>query len=280
MSMRSVVVTGASSGIGLATAHHLARSGWRVFAGVRRKGQQPELPPGLSEVLLDVTVPESVSAAVEQVAAEVGDRGLDGLVNNAGIGLVFPMEHVPPQDLRDVFEINVFGLVATTQAFLPLLRQARGRIVNISSIGGLVTVPFGGALCATKRAVEAITDALRLELRPAGIHVSAIRPASIDTPAAGKLAGDLDSILAKLPPEGRERYEASIRHFMEEMQKTEHGGSPPEVVAHAVRTALEALEPHAYYKAGKHATLLGFLGRWVPDEVRDQMLLAKLGLPT
>lgn len=278
MKNRTVVVTGSSSGIGRATALHLAQSGWRVFAGVRRAADAP-VDPGVTPLILDVAEPASVQQAAEAVRAQVGEAGLDALVNNAGIGQAFPMEYVSQEELQKIFSVNVFGLISVTQAFLPLLRVARGRIVNIGSIGGLITVPFGGALCATKRAVEAISDSLRLELRPAGIHVVVVRPASIHTPAADRLVVDTQALLEKLPPEGRERYGASLLHFLEEMQKSENSGSPPEVVAETVRTALEAKDPHTSYLSGKGAQVLGFVSRWIPDELKDRLLLSQLGLP-
>lgn len=270
---RTVLVTGASSGIGQATALRLAGAGWRVYAGVRRPGSGPSAP-GITEVILDVTDPESVSAAA------AGLPGLDALVNNAGFGQAFPVEHVSLHDLRALFEVNVFGVVAVTQAFLPLLRRSRGRIVNISSIGAVITPPFAGALAATKRAVESLSEALRMELRPAGIHVVCVRPASIHTPAADALAADPEALVAKLPPEGREHYGDLLRHFLKEMQESEDAGSPPDVVAQTVQNALEAAEPHPTYQVGKGASVLDFLGRWVPEEMRDTLLLKKLGLPT
>jgi NAD(P)-dependent dehydrogenase (short-subunit alcohol dehydrogenase family) len=206
-------------------------------------------------------------------------KGLDALVNVAGIGQSAPMEYISAEKMQEIFNVNVFGLVFTTQAFLPLLRMVKGRIVNISSIGALITIPFGGTLCATKRAVEAITDAMRMELVPAGIHVVAIRPASIHTPAVEKLAETEDAIVNSLPPEGRERYGESIRHFIREACAGEMKGSPPEVVAETVFTALTDPKPRAHYLTGKTGHLLSFLGKWVPDSLRDQILLSQLGLP-
>lgn len=276
--MRSVLITGTSSGIGQATALRLARSGWRVFAGVRRRSPEP-LPENLTEVVLDVSDAETVRSAFETVRGHLHDRGLDGLVNNAGIGMAVPMEFIPPEQMQQIFSVNVFGLVAVTQAFLPLLHVARGRIVNISSIGGLITVPFGGALCATKRAVDAISEALRMELLPSGIHVTLVRPAAIHTPAADRLAASADAIVEGFPAEGRARYGERLRHFMDEMQRSEAEGSPPDVVAQVIQEALEARVPHTVYLAGKNARLMELMGRWMPDEMRDALLLKKLGLP-
>lgn len=276
---RTVLVTGASSGIGAATARVLAERGWRVFAGVRRPDRAPAAP-GIEPLVLDVSDRASIAKAGTELAARLGDHGLNALVNNAGIGQVAPVEAVPLDDFERVFAVNVFGLVAVTQAALPLLRRARGRIVNLSSVGGLLTIPFGGALCASKHAVEAITDALRLELRPDGIAVIAVRPAAVASPAANKLAAETDRTLAALPEDARARYETSLREFIRHMQEDENAGSPPAEVARVIADALEAAHPATHYLAGKHAGLLAFLARWVPDGVRDGLLLRRLGLPT
>ena len=165
--MKTALVTGASSGIGQACAVRLASSGWRVLAGVRRTG---EAPAGTEEVLLDVTDPEQIGAAAERV------EELSGLVNNAGIAVAAPLEFLPPDDLRRQLEVNVIGQVAVTQAFLPALRRARGRIVIVGSIAGRSALPFLGAYAASKHALEAVADSLRVELRPFGIAVSIVQP--------------------------------------------------------------------------------------------------------
>jgi len=277
--MKTVLVTGASSGIGEATALRMARAGWRVFAGVRNVERFALKEPGLVPVELDVAKEESIAAAHAEIVTALNGAGLDALVNNAGIGQVLPMEYTTPEDLRRIFSINVFGLLAVTQAFLPELRQARGRIVNLSSIGALITIPFGGTLCATKHCVEAFSDAMRMEFLPEGIEVIAIRPAAIHSPAADKLAAEGEKTIAALPTEGQARYAGLLRHFLAKMLEDENAGSPPDVVAEVIEKALTVAKPEAHYLAGKHAHILGFLGRWLPDRVRDQVLLRKLGLP-
>jgi NAD(P)-dependent dehydrogenase (short-subunit alcohol dehydrogenase family) len=277
--MKSALVTGASSGIGEATAIRLVRAGWKVFAGVRNVERFSNVTPGLVPVALDVSDADSISVAQRTIATALDGKGLDALVNNAGIGQVLPMEYTTAKDLQEIFSVNVFGLLAVTQAFLPLLRKSRGRIVNLSSIGALITIPFGGALCATKHCVEAFSDALRMELLPDGIEVIAIRPASIHSPAADKLAAAEERMIEGLPAEGKVRYAAGLRHFIAEMMKGENSGSAPDVVAEVIETALTAARPHTHYLAGKNRHLLSFLGRWVPDRLRDQLLLRQLGLP-
>jgi NAD(P)-dependent dehydrogenase (short-subunit alcohol dehydrogenase family) len=182
----SVVITGASTGIGAACALALDKLGYRVFAGVRHPADgerlQQQAGPRLMPIRLDVTDAASISAASHTVAAMVGERGLAGLVNNAGIGVAGPIELLPLADWRRQFEVNVFGLIAVTQTFLPLIRTGRGRIINMGSIAGRASMPFMAPYAASKHALEAITDALRLELQPWGIRVALIAPGAIATP--------------------------------------------------------------------------------------------------
>src|SRR5260221_4395504 len=181
----AVVVTGASTGIGRATAVRLAASGFRVFAGVRKQQDYEELQrdlPAITPLILDVTDPEQLAEAVRTVAEAVGDKGLQGLVNNAGISGGAPTEFLPLDDLRGMLEVNVVGVVATTQAFLPLLRQGDGRIVCIGSIRGRMAVPFLAAYSMSKAAVSALCDSLRGELPPWGVHVALVEPGAITTP--------------------------------------------------------------------------------------------------
>lgn len=265
----SVLVTGASSGIGLATASVLARAGWRVFAGVRRA---PAASENIQFITLDVTSAESIEAARREIETQLGDAGLDALVNNAGIGDTRPLEFTPMEKFRAVFDVNVFGVVAVTQEFLPLLRRARGRIVNIGSVGGMISLPFGASLCASKHAIEAITDALRLELWAAGIRVALIQPASINSGAAEKLAAELGAAIAALPPEGQRLYADKLRAFMAVTLRQETSGSPPTVVAEAVLAALRDPNPPARQLVGRDCRLIRFLARWMPDRLRDALL--------
>jgi NAD(P)-dependent dehydrogenase (short-subunit alcohol dehydrogenase family) len=183
--MRSVLVTGASTGIGRATALRLDRSGWQVFAGVRKEADADSLQAEASErlrpVTLDVTDAGQIAAAAEAIAAETGG-GLDGLVNNAGVAVPGPLETVPLEDLRHQLEVNLVAYVAVTQAMLGEIRRAEGRVVFLSSIGGRIAFPFGGPYHASKFATEAIGDVFRQELRPWRLEVSIVEPGSIDTP--------------------------------------------------------------------------------------------------
>jgi NAD(P)-dependent dehydrogenase (short-subunit alcohol dehydrogenase family) len=183
---RSILITGTSTGIGQACAARFATLGWRVFAGVRKdedaRSLEEEIGPAVSPVLLDVTDADSINATAGLIESETGDRGLDALVNNAGIVAAGPLEYLPIPELRKQLEVNVVGQLAVTQAVLPLLRRATGRIIMISSISGRVSLPMAGAYGASKFALEALSDALRLELRHWGMHVVLIEPGRIETP--------------------------------------------------------------------------------------------------
>jgi NAD(P)-dependent dehydrogenase (short-subunit alcohol dehydrogenase family) len=187
---RTVLVTGASSGIGEASAVRLARAGWRVLAGVRKAG---DAPAGTEEVLLDITNGGQVGAVAD------GVEELHGLVNNAGIALAAPLEFLPLDELRRQLEINVTGQVAVTQALLPALRRARGRIVFMGSIAGRSSLPFLAPYAASKHALEAVADALRIELGPWGIGVTIVEPGTIKTPIWARSAAVADELVARFP---------------------------------------------------------------------------------
>jgi NAD(P)-dependent dehydrogenase (short-subunit alcohol dehydrogenase family) len=281
---KAVVITGASSGIGRATALYLAERGFRVFAGVRKQKDgealRTESNGRVIPVLIEVTDRGSIEAAALEVQAQVGEHGLDGLVNNAGIATPAPIEYMRPEDLRRQFEVNVFGQVAVTQAFLPLVRKARGRIVNVGSVGSHIALPFGGALCGSKGAFTLLSDSLRLELRPYGIHVCLIEPGAISTPAVDKTLGDAEGVIASLPPEGAARYGAKLREFMRRGHERETKGSPPEVVAEAIHHALTARRPRLRYPVGADARMLVTLPRVLPERALDRVRLRMLGMPT
>jgi NAD(P)-dependent dehydrogenase (short-subunit alcohol dehydrogenase family) len=280
----AVVITGASSGIGRACARMLDRHGFQVFAGVRKEQDAQSLAAEASErltpLLIDVTDAASIAQAVARVQASVGAAGLAGLVNNAGIGVSGPIEYLPLDDLHMQFDVNVFGQIAVIQRFLPLLRQAGGRIVNIGSVGDRITIPFGGALCASKSALASLNDALRMELRPWGLHVCLIEPATIATPAADKVQAASEALIAQLPPEGAQRYAGIFRAFTRRVVEQEAHGSSPEVVAAQVLRALTAARPRTRYLVGKNSTLLSVLAWLMPERLLDQLRLRLFGLPT
>jgi len=258
---RTALVTGASSGIGAACAVRLAAAGWRVFAGVRRSG---DAPAGTEEILLDVTNQDHVRAASERI------EELHGLVNNAGIALAIPLEFIPLDELRRQFEVNVFGQVAVTQAFLPQLRSTRGRIVFVGSIAGRSALPFLGPYAASKHALEAITDTLRLELRPFGVDVSLVQPGSIKTPIWTKSAIVATALANGAPAELAGLYGERIAAFREVAAKRGEKGASPDQVARAVEEALTTGRPRTRKLVGLDAKLRAGVEK-LPDRLRDRV---------
>jgi len=256
---RSVVITGTSTGIGQACALRLDQQGWRVFAAVRREDDgrrlQAQASRRLRPVLLDVTDGPGIGAAVRDVEAAVGPGGLQGLVNNAGVAVGGPLEFISLDRFRWQFEVNVVGLLQVTQAFLPLLRTGRGRIVNIGSIAGRVTSPMVGPYCASKHAVEALTDALRLELAPWGLHASVVEPGVVATPIWDKGLREMDAELARLPAGALARYDLLFRAFRRVLSVASRRGVAPESVARRVEHALTSPRPRHRYLVGRDARL-------------------------
>jgi NAD(P)-dependent dehydrogenase (short-subunit alcohol dehydrogenase family) len=275
---RHVVVTGASSGIGRATALRLAGAGWHVYAGVRNLDDTPPAQM-ITSLLMDVTNAEQIGAAVESVAEHVGPAGLNALVDNAGIGVAVPMELVPLESLRRQLEVNVVGQVAVTQAFLPMLRRARGRVVFIGSIGDRFTPPFGGPLAASKSAIASIADAFRQELAPWNIDVVLLEPASIHTDAVDKLRHDSKSAVDEFSPDGAQLYRDTYLGMVAAALKREQKGSPPDVVAEKVQTVLTTARPRPRYLVGKDARMLANLVRFVPTSTLDALRRRIFKLP-
>ena len=274
----AVLVTGASSGIGEACALHLDQLGFQVFAGVRQEtaavALRAKASKRLTPVMLDVTNTASIAAAVEIIQAATGGV-LHGLVNNAGIVIAGPLEFVPLEEVRRQLEINVVGQVAVIQAVLPLLRQARGRIVNIGSISGRSALPFMGPYSASKFALEAITDALRVELRPWHIHVSIIEPGAVATPLWERSVAAADAALENLPPRLHELYGPVLSMMREGAVKSARDGISPAVVAQAVEHALTARRPKKRYVMGHGTKALLMLER-LPDGLRDWLIARNL----
>lgn len=273
----AVVITGASTGIGAACVHRLARAGFHVFAGVRNARDGAALlqtmAGQLTPLLLDVTNAGQIATAVETVTTTVGEQGLVGLVNNAGIAVGGPLEFLPLSELHRQMEVNVYGALAITQAFLPLLRRATGRVVNMSSISGLAASPFLGPYAASKYALEALSDALRLELRPWGMQVVLVEPGRIATPIWQKGLAFADHFFAQLPPQA-EAYYGPILPFMRGLL-TKSRGTPADAVAKVVEQALTAPQPKARYVVGHDARLRIWIER-LPTRWRDGLIASRL----
>ena len=278
----AVVVTGASRGIGEACALHLDSLGFLVFAGVRREADGDALKQkacnGLTPILIDVTDTASITSAVNIVANGVGEAGLAGLVNNAGIAVAGPLEFLPLARLREQFEVNVIGQVAVTQAFLPLLQKGKGRIVNLGSMEGRMAMPFLGPYCASKFALEALTDSLRLELRPRGVSVSIVEPGVVATPILEKSIAAAEEIVKNLPPQVHDLYDTAISAGRKVADELVKAAIPADVVARAVAQALMAKRPKTRYIVGRDARLVAMMVRFVPDRIRDWLMARQMGL--
>jgi NAD(P)-dependent dehydrogenase (short-subunit alcohol dehydrogenase family) len=275
MASGTVLVTGASTGIGEATVLHLRELGFEPVAGVRKDEDAERLGrSGIRSVRLDVTDADQIAA----VRAELGEGALAGLVNNAGIAVAGPIEFLPVEQLRRQLEINLIGQVGVTQALLPALRRARGRVVNISSIGGRVALPLLGAYNMSKFGLEAFSDALRRELRPQGVDVIAIEPGGIKTPIWKKGGERADEIVGDMTPEGKQLYGRMMAAVRKETVKIEQvRGLPPRAVAEVIGTALTAGRPRTRYVIGRDAKARAVLARVVPDRVMDRLIGRALG---
>ena len=276
---RSVVITGVSSGIGLDAATLLVERGFRVFGSVRKEsdGQavKRQLGDSFVPLIFDVTDQAKIAVAVEQVRDELGDGGMTALVNNSGIAPAGPLMHFPPEELRKLFEVNVVGLLAVTQAFLPLLGARRncphppGRVINMSSVSGGLVFPFVGAYSASKYAVEALSDGLRLELGFYGIDVIAIEPGTIRTPIWDKFEAASAS-----GPYAETDYRSSLDAFRAMATEAARKGAPPSIVSQAILKAIEAKKPKARYPLSGQWRL----GKIMPTGLMDRMLIKTVKL--
>jgi len=284
------LITGASTGIGRATALRLVASGWTVLAGVRdpEAGERLMADAGttaggasgrLLPLALEVTDAAQVAAAAERVAreSEASSRGgLDALVNNAGIGIGGPLELISAEDLRKQFDVNVFAQVAVTQALLPALRRAGGRIVFVSSIGGRVAMAFTAPYAASKHAIEAFGDALRVELRSSGVQVALVEPGSVATPIWDKSRAEADRVV--IPPELQDAYGRIPAAMDKVLKDTARRGVPPEQVAATIERALTAPRMRARYVVGRDAKAMLLVRRLLPDLVFDKVARRALGV--
>lgn len=279
--MRSVLITGASTGIGRATALHLDAAGWRVFAGVRREEDAASLREAGSErlvpLMLDVTDSAQIAAAAERIGEEVGEAGLDGLINNAGIAVPGPLETLPIDDFRRQIAVNLTAHVAVTQAMLPAIRRAPGRIVFITSIGGLMAFPMFGAYHAAKFGLEAVGDVFRQELRPWGVKVAIVEPGSIATPIWERGDAEAETLAARAGEGHEDLYGEAIEAYREVARKTGARGIPAEKVAAKIERALSARRPRTRYLVGADARGQALAGRVLPDRLLDWLVARATG---
>jgi NAD(P)-dependent dehydrogenase (short-subunit alcohol dehydrogenase family) len=275
-----VVVTGASSGIGRACVLDLDWRGFRVFAGVRKEEDAEALrrdaSARLMPVMIDVTDPAAIAALRETVDRELGAEPLRGLVNNAGVGTGGPLEALDVDELRTTLEINTVAPVAIAQQLIPRLRESRGRVINITSIGGRIAQPFLGPYSASKFALEALTDTMRRELLPWGIHVAAIEPGNVKTRIWEKGGQSVDAAREAMTDEQRRLYGANLDRMERLIGFADRNGTKPEKVARVVAHALTSERPRARYLVGADARVQLAIDRLLPTRVVDR-LMARLG---
>lgn len=270
---KGALVTGASTGIGFATAQTLAREGYTVFAGVRSSADLERLQAlhdRVRPVLLEVRSEESITAAFNEIARS--GVPLHAVVNNAGIAVAGPLEYLPVDDVRRQFEVNVFGALAVTQAALPLLRKTSGRIVFISSVSGQIAPPFIGPYAASKFALEALADSMRIELAPFGIRVVVIQPGNVRTPIWAKGRSEKDALLARMPAIASTHYANVAGDLMRITEREERTGIAAERVAAAVLQALRAPRPRARYAVGNPPGWQRRIAALLPERLRDKLI--------
>ncbi len=273
---KSVLITGASKGIGEACALYFAKQGWRVFAGYRSKRDGYRLKQlggkNLDVVRLDVTSQEDIQEAVRLITGQMGKMGLDGLVNNAGAALAGPLEYLPLDEIRWQMELNLIGQIAVTQAFLPLLFKAKGRIVNMSSNSGRFANPFLGPYAMSKFALEAFSDSLRREMIPWGVEVISVMPGNVATPIWETSLMRAEDIWKNYPPEAQKRYGGIFEKMREWIDDRGTSGMPPQDVVDVIEKALTAKKPRPRYVVGRSTKTRFFLLRFLPDRFFDRMV--------
>lgn len=272
-----VVVTGASSGIGAATARELSKRGYHVLAGVRRQEDAEAIrAANLEPVMLDITNDADVVRLLKRVAEDPERRPLRALVNNAGIQINAPVETLPLAEWRRLFDVNLFGHVAMTQALLPALIESRGAIVNITSVGGKVSMATYGPYAGTKFALEAVSDALRREVAPLGVKVIVVEPGAVTTDMLGGVAVTGERITQTMSVEQRGRYAMLMHSIISQTQAAAPTGVPAERVGRVIADAIADRRPRARYTVGRDAAIVVLLVRFLSDRMLDSLLARSL----
>ena len=271
------IVTGTSSGIGAATARELARRGFHVLAGVRRDQDAEAIRgPGIEPVIIDVTNPDHIAALAARVHRDPGGRGVRALVNNAGKGVNVPVEAYAIEEWRRLFEVNLFGQIAVTQALLPALVRSKGRVVNVSSVGGKIAMATYGPYAATKFALEAASDSLRRELAPLGVRVVVIEPGAVVTEMLSRASDTAHELGSAMTPEQNQRYGRLVHAIAAQAASSAKSGLPPEAAAKVIARAVTSHEPRTRYTVGRDAALVTRMARILPDRTLDRVLAAAL----
>ena len=271
-----VVITGASTGIGAATARELARRGFHVLAGVRRDRDADAIrAPGIEPVTIDVTNAEHIQALATRVYEDPQGREVRALVNNAGIGVNVPVEAFAIDEWRRLFEVNLFGHIAVTQALLPALIRSKGRVVNISSVGGRIAMATYGPYAATKFALEAVSDSLRRELAPTGVQVVVVEPGAVSTEMPGRAIATANELASTMTPEQGRRYGALVQAINAQTASHTTSCLPADAAAKVITKAVTARKPRTRYTVGRDAAMIRLV-RILPDRTLDRILAAAL----
>lgn len=277
-----ILISGASTGIGRATALKLAAEGHSVLAGIRNQEAADELESASKGKLEPVFLDIASSDSLEKFCSDYGNRleanGLNGLVNNAGLILTNPLEHMPMDTWRKMFDVNVFGHVELTQRMLPFIRQCTGRIVFTSSASTRVALPLGASYCGAKYAIEGIGDSLRRELASFGIKVSIIEPGAIETPMLHETKDAYDEVAESIDGGGADKYRHVAKRLSETVAKFASQSTPPEKVADAISHALFATKPKIRYFVGTDSKVLSSLAALTTDRVMDGIIRKMFGL--
>jgi NAD(P)-dependent dehydrogenase (short-subunit alcohol dehydrogenase family) len=271
------IVTGASTGIGAATARELARRGFHVLAGVRRDRDAGAIRgPGIEPLIIDITIPDHIRALATRVHGDPQGRAVRALVNNAAIQANVPIEAFAIDEWRRMFEVNLFGQVAVTQALLPALIRSKGRVVNISSVGGKVAMAAYGPYAGTKFALEAVSDSLRRELGPSGVQVVVVEPGAVRTEMLGRAIATAHELVSTMTPEQSQRYGGLMQAVNTQAVSSTKSGMPADTAAKVIAKAVTARKPRTRYTVGRDAALITRLVRILPDGTLDRVLAAAL----
>jgi len=271
------VVTGASTGIGAATARELARQGFHVLAGVRRDRDADAIRgPGLEPLIIDITNPQHIQTLAARVRGDSQGRAIRALINNAGVQANVPIEAFAIEEWRRLFEVNLFGHVAVTQALLPELIRSKGRVINISSVGGKVAMGAYGPYAATKFALEAVSDSLRRELATVGVGVVVVEPGAVRTEMLDRAIATADELMSAMTPEQNQRYGRLVHAVNAQAMSSTKAGLPAEAAAKVIAKAVTARRPRTRYTVGRDAALITRLARFLPDRTLDRVIAAGL----
>lgn len=275
---QQVFITGATSGIGLEVATQLHKAGWKVFATGLQRDDFSVLEYGIEKMPMDLGDEDSIEGVVKFLTNETGGR-LDAVVNNAAMNVPAPLEHLAIRELWQQFDVNVFGQLQIVQSLLPMLKQSENpRIVNVSSLMGQVAMPLMGSYSMTKHAFNAMTDALRMELAPQGVHVSLVTLGAIDTPMTRQIATEMQTVYSKLAPDAREQYSDMFDGMILALNEQAENAAPADSAAQAVISAVTSRKPKARYAVGTSIQALIALKNLVPPSIFESILKRSLKL--